>query len=295
MDHAHYAYSARPARGQPAVREPLRACAVLCLEHWEALPAEGQLRDPRFVGEFGSFTPDYRSWTQREYGLRIGVFRVIEALRAAGIRPAVAANARAVQRLPELVRTFNDWGCEWLGHGWAANDMMHSRLPLAQQREHIHSALATLRERTGQAVAGWMSQDWGTTPDTFALLAEAGLRYTLDWTNDDEPYLLHTTPPLCALPANAEWDDVQAQWLRQLPPREHTRAAMLAFERLRQEGQARPRGAVFTLVLHPWVCGMASRIPALRELLAALRRHDDVPWLSPGEICQPHLQAPVHE
>ena len=81
----------------------LRAFVVLFLEHWEAEPPSGHIRDPRFVGEYGSFTPDYRSWTQREYGLRVGIFRVMDALREAGIRPVVAANALAVQRVPGLV------------------------------------------------------------------------------------------------------------------------------------------------------------------------------------------------
>ena len=87
MDHRHYAFSALP--GRTAHRWPggsrIAAYAVLFLEHWELQPPEGALRDPRLVGEFGSFYPDYRSWTQREYGLRIGIFRVIEALKDAGI------------------------------------------------------------------------------------------------------------------------------------------------------------------------------------------------------------------
>ena len=95
MDHAIYAYSALPRR--PAWLWPQGAGRAsfggLFLEHWEFMPLDGALRDPRMVGEFGSFSPDYRSWTQREYGLRVGIFRVIEALREAGIRPAVAANA----------------------------------------------------------------------------------------------------------------------------------------------------------------------------------------------------------
>src|SRR6476660_3396785 len=130
MDHSLYRYSPLPERAATAAG--LSAYVVLCLEHWDAVQPEGAVRDPRFVGEFGSFTPDYRSWTQREYGLRIGVFRVLQALRDAGIRPAVAANARAVERLPRLVEELNAWGCEWIGHGLSANAMMHSRMPLAE-------------------------------------------------------------------------------------------------------------------------------------------------------------------
>lgn len=283
MDHSLYPYSALPSRAAPAsLATGLSACVVVCLEHWEAVQPEGAVRDPRFVGEFGSFIPDYRSWTQREYGLRIGVFRVLQALREAGLRPAIAANARAVERLPQLVAELKAWGCEWIGHGLSANVMMNSRMTRAEQQAHITTALDTLEAHTGQRPAGWLSQDWGTTPETFELLAEAGVRYTLDWSNDDQPYRM--TPPLVALPLSAEWDDVQCQWLRNLTPRAHSDVALQAFDRLRAECQRYQRGAVFGLALHPWVSGMSSRIGPLRELLLALRSREGVRWAAPGEI-----------
>ena len=95
MDHPHYPYSALPTRSPLAWPGGARIAAfvVLYLEHWELTPPTAALRDPRFVGEYGSFFPDFRTWTQREYGNRIGIFRVLDALDAAGIVPAVAANA----------------------------------------------------------------------------------------------------------------------------------------------------------------------------------------------------------
>ena len=285
MDHRHYHYSALPQR--PAARpgaQALSACVVLFLEHWDAEPPADAVRDPRFVGEFGSFSPDYRSWTQREHGLRVGVYRVLDALDEAGIVPAVAANARAVERLPRLVQALNARGCEWVGHGHVANLLMHSRMALQAQRQHIDSALDVLQRCTGQRPVGWASQDWGTSSDTWALLAQAGLRYTLDWTNDDQVYALHTRPVLQAVPLSAEWDDVQCQWLRNLEPRAHAMLALAAFDRLRAECAAAGRSAVFALGLHPWVSGMASRIGALRGLLRELKARDGVAWRLPREI-----------
>jgi len=292
MDHAHYAYSALPRRPRGAPSGTgVQASVVLFLEHWDAESAPGAVRDPRFVGEFGSFSPDYRSWTQREHGLRVGVFRVLDALAEAGIVPAVAANARAAERLPALVERLNALGCEWLGHGHTANAMMHSGMPPAAQREHIESALTVLQRCTGRRPAGWISQDWGTTPETFTLLAGAGLRYTLDWCNDDQPYPLQTEPPLWALPLSAEWDDVQCQWLRQLEPRAHAALTLAAFDRVRAECAAESRGAFFALGLHPWLSGMASRIGALRSLVRELKSRPGVAWRLPGEIVQAHAAA----
>jgi len=296
MDHTLYPYSALPARARHMWPggAGLAAYAVLFLEHWELSPPDGALRDPRMVGEFGSFTPDYRSWSQREYGLRVGIFRVIDALREAGVRPVVAANAMAVQRLPGLVRTFNDWGCDWLGHGIAATRMVHSGLSGSEQRSVIDESLATLEQATGARPLGWVSQDWGTTPDTAQMLADAGIRYTLDWCNDDQPFWLHTRPALLALPLSSEWDDVQCQWLRNIEPRAHGDLALAAFERMRLECVHQQRAAVFGLALHPWLCGMPSRIAALRDLLTRLRRHADVPWTTPAQLLASFSGDPPH-
>ncbi len=286
MDHTLYAYSALPRREAQACadRPGLVAHVVLFLEHWELTPPEGALRDPRLVGEFGSFTPDYRSWTQREYGLRVGIFRVIDALRDAGVRPVIAANAMAVQRLPRLVQVFTEWGCDWLGHGLAATRMVHARMALDEQRAVIADSLAAITRATGTRPLGWVSQDWGTTPDTARLLAEAGVRYTLDWCNDDQPYWMQTAPPLLAVPLSAEWDDVQCQWLRHVEPRAHAELAAAAFEHLQAECLRHQRNAVFGLALHPWVCGMPSRIAALRALLQRLRAQPGVYWKTPEQV-----------
>lgn len=286
MDHSHYGYSALPKRPQEptGTSARLQAFVVLCLEHWVALPPVDSLRDPRFVGEFGSFTPDYRSWTQREYGLRIGIFRVLDALKARGIRPAIAANSVAVQRLPQLVETLNEWGCEWIGHAESASVLMHSGFRPEQQAEIIEQSLNTIVSCTGHKPLGWLSQDWGTTVETYKLLAQAGIRYTLDWTNDDQPYMLNTQPGITAIPLGAEWDDVQSQWLRNLDPRSHARLALSAFDRLRLEAIEQQRHLVFGLTLHPWVCGMSSRIGPLRQLLADMHTRPDVNWTQPADI-----------
>lgn len=285
MDHALYGYSALPQRNRQP-QASAQAYVLLCLEHWDAEPEPGSHRDPRFVGEFGSFSPDYRSWTQREYGLRVGVFRVIDALLQAGITPAVAANTRVLQRLPALVQQLSDWGCEWVAHGVSASSLMHSGWSTDQQREHIEQALTMFDEHVGRRPQGWLSQDWGTTPDTYSLLAQAGLRYTLDWCNDDQPFALHTRPPLTAVPLSAEWDDVQCQWLRHITPSDHARLCQEGMNRLRAECAEQKRSAVFGLALHPWVCGMSSRIGALRRLLGGLRSHDDVVWTTPGALAR---------
>ena len=125
------------------------------------------------------------------------------------------------------------------------------------------------------------------------MLAQAGLHYTLDWGNDDQPYWMEApadmpvdAPRLLATPLSSEWDDVQCQWLRHMEPRAHTDLTLAAFARLHRECTQQQRAAVFGLALHPWLCGMPSRIAALRSLLTRLREPPDVQWTDPGAIFQ---------
>jgi peptidoglycan/xylan/chitin deacetylase (PgdA/CDA1 family) len=288
MDHPHYRYSALPLRKPEDSPPALHLFVVLYLEHWDFEPPEGSVRDPRFVGEFGSFSPDYRSWTQREMGLRIGVFRLIEALRERAIKPAVAANSLVLPRVPGALEQLKDMGAQWLGHGVAATRLMHAGQTLDEQRAQIAASLQALAQHTGAHPLGWLSQDWGTSEHTYGLLADAGVRYTLDWGNDDQPYWLEpagtSARRLLAVPLSSEWDDVQAQWLRPLEPAQHARLMHQAAERLAAECQANGRSAVMGLGLHPWLWGMPSRIRYLRELLGALAQVPGLQMSTPEAI-----------
>jgi len=288
MDHAHYEYSAMPFRKKGLLPPGLHLFAVIFLEHWDFQSPADSVRDPRFVGEFGSFNPDYRSWTQREYGLRIGVFRLIESLQAHGIRPGVAANALVLPRVPTAIAALQGMGAQWIGHGITATRMMHSRMSVDEQQQHIADSRSAFESTLGLVPQAWLSQDWGTTEHTWRLLSQAGFRYTLDWGNDDQPYWMkpsdESVKPLLALPLSSEWDDVQAQWMRHLEPRKHAGMIHEAALSLHAESLQMGQGVVMGLGLHPWVWGMPSRITALRQLLNQLHQVKGVHWCSPDEL-----------
>ena len=119
MDHSLYAFSAMPTR--QALSWPGGACMAVCvlihLEYWELEPPEGAWRDSRFTGEYGFYFPEYRPFTQREYGNRIGLFRVLQALKGRGLKLSVAANASALERYPRAVAELQALGAEFVAHG----------------------------------------------------------------------------------------------------------------------------------------------------------------------------------
>ena len=105
MDHKLYQYSALPLR--PRFQWPNSAYAAfhvtLFIEHWELAPPPGSVRDQRFISELGPQAPDYRTCTQRDYGNRVGIFRVLDVLDRHAIKASVAIGASACERYPALV------------------------------------------------------------------------------------------------------------------------------------------------------------------------------------------------
>ena len=282
MDNPWYDYSPFPARPKLAWPGNARVgfFVLLHLEYWELIPDESSHRDPRHVGEFGSFVPDYRTWTQREYGNRAGIFRVLDVLDRYQVRAGVAVNAVAAERYPYLVEQFRKRRYEFIAHGHSANRMITSKMGEAEERAEIAGCLDAIEKAAGVRPAGWLGQDYGESQRTPGLLAEAGIEYVLDWPNDDQPYVMKTAPaPLVSLPNQPEWDDVQQVILRRIPLPRYADMVGEAFELLHQEG-----GQVFNLSVHPWVMGVPHRIKYLDEALRRVERFGNVWQATPGEI-----------
>lgn len=267
MDHDIYPFSAidrRPAMVLPGGAR-VALFVVLHLEYWELDPPEDAHRDPRFRNPFGNFSPEYHSWSYREYGARVGIFRLLDVLAEFGITASVALNAMAAERYAPLVARLREAGHEPVAHGIAATRMLTGRMTEAEERAHILESRDRLAAVWGEVPEGWHGQDYGATGRTSRILAEEGFGYTLDWANDEQPYWHNPGRSLVAVPAQAEWDDVQAIWLRKVPLTRFPGLVGEAAARLATEASPRVLG----VGLHPWMMGAAHRIRYVREALAA--------------------------
>ena len=290
MDHDLYRYSALPER--PKLNWPngekLAFFVLLHLEFWELEPPEGVHTDPRFKGPSGDYFPDYKYFTQREYGNRIGIFRILDLLDKHGLKATVAANAGACERYPYLIEECLRRGYEIAAHGDYQTRMITSEMDEAEERRIIASTTEIVEKATGARPTGWLSVDSGESTRTPQLVAEAGYDYLLDWPNDDQPYRMTTDPGLIAIPHQMEWDDVQALWLRHIPNPRYPELVGEAFDALHGEGAE--SGRLFGLSLHPWVIGQPHRIRYLAAALEHISGRDGVWQTTAGEIAQ-HFRA----
>ncbi len=228
--------------------------------------------------------PDLRHYSLRDYGNRVGIYRMLAAFEQRGIRPTWAINAQLAEQQPYLLHRLKAYGGEFLCHGWNMDHLHYGGQDRDEEAEIVRRSVTTLRELTGQRVRGWLSpakhQSWNT-PE---LLAENGVEYCADWVNDDLPYAFATERgELTMLPLSTEIEDqfVMCQnlhsedsWVAQVTD---------AFDFLLQEGREQG-GRLLALNLHPWLVGQPHRIGCLEAVLDHISGHAEV-WQAPaGEI-----------
>ena len=267
MDHAHYKFRHLSDAQHFAWPNGARIAftVTLVLDYWEVDPPPGSSRDPRIISPLGNFFPDWLTWSQRQYGARVGIFRVLDALDRFAVVPSVALGTAAARRYPELVDALLRRRACFMAHGTFATRRITSQMAEAEERALIAEAREGIAAATGETPIGWCGQDFGESSRTPMLLAEAGFTYTTDWANDDRPYLLgpYDGRDLLALPPQPEWSDLDCMWLRQVSAPVWADGIAEAFAFLHDEG-----GGVFNLTLHPWIAGQAHRIRYLRDALA---------------------------
>jgi allantoinase len=289
MDHPYYPFSPLPTR--PVLHWPNGArvalWVVLHLEYRELDPPADIVRDCSQDGELGSFFPDYKNYSQREYGNRVGIFRLFELFDRYQIKVTVAANASACERYPYIVAECQRRGWEFAGHGTHATRMISSKMSEEQEAGYISESLAAVEQAAGRRPTGWLGQDFGESTRTPRMLAEAGLDYVMDWPNDDQPYMMTVDRPFVSIPYHPEWDDVQMLFLRRVPTPLYPDLVCEAFQTIHEE--AANSGRTFGLGIHPWLFGQSHRIRYLVEALERLMGFGHVWQATAGDIAAEYL------
>ena len=283
MDHERYDWSMLPDRKPVAWPQQARvALWVVPALEWFPLNMAGVPFKP--PGAMQTAYPDLRHYTLRDYGNRVGIFRIMKALEKHGIRPTVAVNAAVAVRYPSLINECTQRGWEIMANGLDMDHLHHGGLAVDDEKKLIDTTLDILRKASGQAVRGWLSPAKSESAATLDLLGAAGLDYVCDWVNDDMPYAMRTASgPIHAMPHPIDIDDHTI-----LVQNHHTEDDFRdqlcdQFDLLYKES-ATAGGRIMAISLHPWVIGQPYRMRALEEALAHIMRHPGVWAATGGEI-----------
>uniref|UniRef100_UPI0035CA0D20 polysaccharide deacetylase family protein n=1 Tax=uncultured Sphingomonas sp. TaxID=158754 RepID=UPI0035CA0D20 len=286
MDHDLYPWSnlfERPPIAWPGGKT-VAIPIVVSLEWFPIVPSDTPFRAP---GHMQTAYPDYRHYTSREYGTRVGFYRLLDAFAKAGVRVSVATNAAIAERYPSIVRDIVAAGHEIVAHSTDMNGTIASGLPEADERALIATSLDTLERVSGTRPRGWLSIARSQSFATPRLLAEAGVAYMLDWVNDELPYAMATpSGPIVNLPLNHEVSDRQIITVQQQSADSYAEQILDALAWLTTEAARTGAGRMLPLHLTPYIMGLPYRIGAFEGLLERLVAQREA-WIAPaGDIVE---------
>jgi len=233
--------------------------------------------------------PNPRSWSLREYGNRVGVWRIMEVMSRYGVRGTAALNSDICIHRPQIVEAALKLGWDFIGH-CESNVTRLNDVPPEQEKELIHRTLETIAKATGKKPIGWLGAGLAETWNTLDLLIEEGCLYVADWMADDLPFRMSIGgKTLYSMPYNFQCNDSIQFFEQKQSPEAYAISMKRQFDWLYLEGAESSR--VMAIPLHPFVSGAPYRIGAIDETLAYICGHRDV-WLATGEeILQGYIDS----
>jgi allantoinase len=234
----------------------------------EFFPLDAPSQPVRPLGGLDRGYPDFWSYSNRDYGMRIGIYRLIRVLDGLGLRATAAVNAAVAARYPRVINEVAGRNWEIAAGGIDMGQIHQGNLSLEYERALVRGACEILTKASGDRIAGWHSPGHSQSANTLQLLAEEGFEYAMDWANDDLPYMMNTgSGPLCAMPLTYEWSDRLLLVQHSLMTEDYEDQVLHAFRRLKAEAEKHSSGRILSLSISPWILGYPHRIGVLERML----------------------------
>lgn len=272
--HDRYDYSPITGRADYAWPNGTRLAVYLGLnlEHFafgEGLGAELAPGGPQ---------PDVLNYAWRDYGNRVGAWRMRDMLDALDMPASVLANSAMYDYAPDLMAAFRARGDEIVGHG-RTNAERQSTLDEAAETQLIADATRIITAAEGTAPKGWLSPWIAESHITPDLLAEAGYGYTLNWCMDDQPVWMRTRAGrLLAIPYPQEVNDIPSIVARKDGAAQFADMIIDNFDEMLEQAADQP--LVMGIALHPYLVGQPYRLRHLRRALSHIAAQRDRIWLT---------------
>jgi peptidoglycan/xylan/chitin deacetylase (PgdA/CDA1 family) len=282
-----------PIVDRPAVKWPHGARVALWvapnLEHYEYQPPPSRYREPWPRVPH----PDVMNYAYRDYGNRVGFWRMLEVFDQYKLRGTVSLNMAVLEHFPEVGAAMlkRDWA--FMSHG-IYNTRYLFGMTLEDERAFYRDTIETLHRHTGRRLKGMLGPAFSASANTPDLMAEAGLLYHVDWFVDDQPFPINVKQGrLVGVPYSRELNDAllfvnpggfEGDYFAEICKRQ--------FDVLYEEGAE--SGRVMCIALHPYLIGQPHRLKYLAEALAYITGHDGV-WLATGDEIAEHYLLHHHD
>ena len=277
-----------PIIDRPIIKWPNNARVALWvapnLEHYEYMPGVVGGRDPWPRTP----QPDVREYAVRDYGNRVGFWRMLKVMDKHKIRCTVSLNVAVLHHFEEIRMAMVERDWEYMWHGVYNTRNLMPDTPEAVERVLLQDGIRTVKQYTGKELKGLMGPNISATDNTLDIMAELGMQYFCNWFHDDQPFPLKVRKGrLISLPYSVEVNDLPG-----VLAQGHDSAYMCQqikdqFETLYEQGAR--NGRVMCISLHPFFIGQPSRIKHLEEALDYVMAHDGVWSTTANDICDYYM------
>ncbi len=276
---AHYDYSPIIDRKPLKLPNGARVAVVpfINIEHFpEDIPGTA------LVPGTATFSPDPLNYGWRDYGNRVGLWRMMDIMDPLGMRGTVCLNSDIIREYPRIIEEGQKRNWAWIGHGInnaPANFL--SGIEEDREREIIGSVLLDMEKAIGKKTKGWLGPFLVETMNTPNILAEFGVEYLCDFCADDQPFKFNTkTGTLISVPYTVELNDIPAFLNLGVTGEAFGDMIIDQFDVLYEEGAINAR--IMPICLHNFLVGVPFRAKHLKRAFEYIAKHDDV-WLATGD------------
>jgi peptidoglycan/xylan/chitin deacetylase (PgdA/CDA1 family) len=279
------AYSALPDRAPLRWPDGAQVAVWVApnIEHYEYLPEQIRVRNPWPRVPH----PDILGYGLRDYGNRVGVWRLMDLFDHLRIPVTVSLSMAVLDMYPDIAQAMIKRRWEFMSHG-LYNTRYHWNLTEDEERAAIEQCQAIHLRHTGQRLKGWFSPAASNTRGTPDLVAESGIEYLCDFYHDEQPTEIRVrSGRLISLPYSMEINDSIA-WRRGQEAQAFAQKICDEFDVLYAEGTE--HGRVMNIAVHPFIMGQPHRIEALARALEYIAKHPRVWWASGSQITQHYRQ-----
>ncbi len=223
--------------------------------------------------------PDVLNYSWRDYGVRVGIWRLMEVMERYGVKGTVALNSDVCSKYPRIIEAGKQLGWEWMGHG-DNNSTLINQQSESEERELISGVVKTIKDSTGRQPRGWLSPALSESHRTLDILAENGIEYVGNWVNDEQPYPMRVkSGTMISIPYSIEINDIPAFLDVGLTAEGFGQMIKDQFDVLYEEGAK--SGRVMSICLHPFLIGHPFRSKHFANALEHITSRQDA-WVTTG-------------
>ena len=292
----HYDYVPLPQRNPLRWPNGARLALILTfnLEYWDLTR---ETDGPYYAGgpailpdPLPGNVPDYPNYTWREYGQRVGIWRLMDIFDRASVPASCTMNAKMGLERRAVIDAANERGWELVAHNYVQTDLLTNYFDDPDgERKIILDTLRVFEEVVGRPARGWLSSSLRCNASTVETIAAEGLIYTADFMNDDQPYLMQTgSGPIVSVPYSNEINDFTFYLRRGMTNDQAFGVLKEQFDELYREGGE--SGRLMNVGIHPHVWGQPFRVRALREFIDYAKGFEGVWFAKREEIAEWYLE-----